>query len=80
SFLRGRPKVSDKEVTAVLDLLLERYQFLLRRLKGEKIKYRPPKSRIRIEPVLKDEIKRLKEQNQYLETRLREIEKRIESD
>jgi hypothetical protein len=67
SFLRDLPKAKDKRVQAILGCLLDRYESLAGRLRGKKIQYRPPRTRIKSKPAQKEEFKQL-------EARLKELE------
>jgi hypothetical protein len=78
SFLSGLPDAKDRRVKAILDCLLERYDSLLGRLRGERKQYKPPKLKIKLDPERDKELKQLKEEYKWMKDRLEELEKKLQ--
>jgi hypothetical protein len=89
SFLNTLPDVKDTGMRIILDFLSERYEPMIRRLKGERRQYRPPKSRIksnkelerentRLKKKMEDERRLIQDRNEQLKTRYKQMETRLE--
>jgi adenosine deaminase len=78
SFLRGLPDAGDRRIKAIINFMVKRYDRLLRRLKGERRQYRPPKyrkSRAASKTKLEEELKQLQAMYKKSEDRIKELEK-----
>ena len=67
SFLRELPEKNDPHMAEILKCLREKYEPLLRRLRGERRKYRPPGSRFKSKPKPEEEYRQLKARIEALE-------------
>ena len=77
SFLRVLPHAEDENIEIIIDSLFKKYTPILRRLRGEKRQYKPPKSRIKLNTELEQENRLLKTRYKQLEARIEKLEKKL---